>query len=57
MIDVYIILIRTRQSDERVGAVYANKAEALAERDRLMKAQGSLEVNEVYILHREMKYP
>lgn len=56
MTDVYIILIRTRQGDERIGAVYDNKAEAVAECERLMRAQGKLEVNEAFILHREMHH-
>jgi len=55
MIDVYIVLIRTRQQDLRVGAIYTSREDAEAECARLEKAQGKLEVNSAYHVCRKLE--
>lgn len=55
--DVYVVLIKTRQQDTRIGACYPTRAEAEAECERLMVAQGRLEVNETWWVHRQMRVP
>ena len=53
--DLYIILIQSRQADLRVGAVYTTREEAEAECARLLKAQGKLEVNDAYWVLRQVE--
>ncbi len=57
MIDVYIVLIKTRQCDTRIGACYPTREEAEAECERLLAAQGRLEVNETWWVMRQMHEP
>ena len=54
VIDVYIVCIKTRQCDKRIGACYPTRAEAEAECKRLLDAQGRLEVNETWWEMRQM---
>lgn len=53
--DVWIVVIKTRQMDDRIGAVYPTREEAEAECTRLEKSQGSLEVYDCSIEHRTME--
>ena len=57
MIDVYIIMIRTRQGDVYLGAPYASREAADQEVKRIESAQGGLEVNTVWWEHRQMHLP